>query len=192
MKMPIKQLAAFLLLFLMGAGASATSDETWLHIKVEENGPDGETVRVNLPFSLIEALLPLIDTELSDGGIVTISGGRMRIGCDDLAGIDLRELMKAVRGAEDAEYITVEDRDETVRVAKVGDRLIIRVEDQHERVNINLRLELVEALLSGEPDELDLLGMVRALRLQGEGDLVSVVSDDERVRIWIDSQSSSQ
>jgi hypothetical protein len=45
----------------------------------------------------------------------------------------------------------------------------------------------VDALLSGNEDELDIQAAINALVQEGEGELVTVTSDDENVRIWVDS-----
>ena len=96
-----------------------------------------------------------------------------------------------MRDADDAEFITVEDTDESVRVAKEGDNLIIKVDDRYETVDMKIKLDVVEAMLSGDPDDLDLMAMLKALEKQGEQEIITVHSEDETVRIWIDTDSSS-
>ena len=49
--------------------------------------------------------------------------------------------------------------------------------------------EYVDALLSGADDELDLLAALDALADYGGGDLITVESDDESIRVWIDTDS---
>ena len=173
---------------LTGAEARA-DDEAWLHIKVEEAGRHGETVRINLPLSLIEELLPLVTTEVENGD-VTFVRGRIRIHPNEME-MDLPAIMKALRKAQDGEYIRVESLDENVRVAKVDDKLVVHVDEADEQVRINLRLDMIEAMTTENKDEIDLVALVRALRDQGDGDLVTVISEDEHVRIWVDHQAST-
>jgi hypothetical protein len=47
-------------------------------------------------------------------------------------------------------------------------------------------MPVVEALLSTETEELDLLAAVHALAKYGDSQLVSIVSDDAKVRVWVD------
>jgi hypothetical protein len=63
----------------------------------------------------------------------------------------------------------------------------IRVEKpgRQEQVHVDLPVTLVDALLSGEGESVDLkaaLAEVRSLR----GDIVRVKDDDSHVRVWID------
>jgi hypothetical protein len=188
------KLALGLLVLTMAAIAAApvrAQEDSWLHIRVVDREGDAEQVRINLPLKLIESLIPLINTG-DDRGDVHLSNGRIHFDCKDLEDIDLRALLEAVRGAEDAEYVTVQGRHENVRVAKEKGDLVINADnqDEHEHVRVRMRMNIVEAMLKADKDELDLVAMVQALRDQGEGELVSVESDEETVRIWIDKKSS--
>jgi hypothetical protein len=83
--------------------------------------------------------------------------------------------------------VSVQDEDESVHVARAGSLVQIRVEKpgRAEQVHVDLPVALVDALLSGEGEELDLaaaLSEVRRLR----GDIVRVKDDDSQVRVWID------
>ncbi len=179
-------------LALLGSLATgAWAKDSWLHIRVEEQGRHGETVRVNLPLQMVEALLPMIDTS-AEGGDVRLANGRIYFDCNELRDIDFREVLEVLKDAQDAEYVRVEGYDESVRVAKEDGNLVIRVDDRHDQVRIQLKMDIVEALLKADEDELDLLAMIKALREHGEGELVSVESEDEKVRIWIDEDSGSE
>jgi hypothetical protein len=172
------------LLALTPAGAA----EKWLHIHVEENGEQGETVKVNIPLDIVERMLPLISAdELRDGKV------NLEID-DDFEGIDLRELAAALRDAPDADFVTVEGGDESVRVAKEGDFLVVRAEERgrhaDETVRVRLPIAVVDALVGDDPNELDLVAALRALgEYEGES-FVDVKSDDSSVRIWIDTSES--
>ena len=167
-------------------GASAAAAAPWLHIHVDEGGDDPTTVRINVPVSLVKAVIPAIQAE-------EFSHGKIRIDGHDLDHIELREIWSALREAEDGEYITVESKDDNVRVAKEAGYLVIHVVESGRKgttVDVRMPIPVVEALLSGEPDELDLLAAVEALGEVGEGELI-VVNDDEdntKVRIWIENR----
>ena len=162
------------------------ASDRWLHVRVEETGSDGEeSVAVNIPLQLIEAILPAIQTD-------ELMGGRFGWDEGEIEGIDLRQILRALRDAPDADYVTIKDHDESVRVAKEDGFLLVRVdEDQGDHVRVRLPLDVVEALL-GSQDEgsIDLVAGLRALGEFDGGDLVTVESDDESVRIWIDSNQA--
>ena len=97
-----------------------------------------------------------------------------------------------MRDAEDGVYINVEDVDEEITVARVKDHIVIRVEEDggDEEVDVKMPVAVIDALLSGDGDELDILAAIRAFGKQGGGDLVMVSDDESTVRVWIDEMSS--
>ncbi|HEY4592446.1 MAG TPA: hypothetical protein VIJ61_08570, partial [Thermoanaerobaculia bacterium] len=60
---------------------------------------------------------------------------------------------------------------------------------KREEVQARVPLPVVSALLSGNGDEINLEAAFEALARHGQGELLTVRSDDETVRIWIDQQS---
>ena len=170
-------------LLLCSGVAFADLDGRWLHVRVEEH-PD-ERIAVNIPLSLVGAVLPMIDTpELSRGRLDA------RWEREHLNGIDLRELFEALRDAPDADFVTVRSRHEDVRVSKDRGFLIVRVDEDDENVRVRMPLEVLEAMLGDDDGELDLIaGLERLSRYDGE-DLVTVESHDSLVRIWIDDDES--
>ena len=138
-----------LILVLACATAVAGSGTKWLHVNVNEGGENGEMVRVNLPLDLVAQILPLVETEAFDRGKITIEG-------EEFEEVDIRGIVAAVNDAEDGEYITVDGPDENVRVSKKGNLLLINVKESGahgEEVKVRIRMEVVEALLSGDDDE---------------------------------------
>lgn len=172
-------MALCLMLGLIAAPALAASDGHWLHVRVQEDGHDGEKVSVNIPLSVVEAILPAIQTD-------EFHNGRIHLGDGTLDDIDLREVLQAFQDAPDANFVTIEDGDETVVVSKERGFLLVKVDGDDERVRVRLPLAVVDALLSGGEDELDLMAALDALVDAGGGDLVTVESDDESIRVWID------
>ena len=168
---------------LMLSVTLAASD-SWLHIRVEERGRGGENISVNIPLALVEALIPAIETE-------EFNRGRIHIGDADLDGIDLHEILLAVRDAPDADYVKIQGDGEEVRVSKERGFLIVNVdEDRGDRVRVRLPLDVVDALVGEGSEELDLVAALDVLARHHKGDLVSVESDDESIRIWIDNSDS--
>lgn len=181
----MRTLAAGLALLLLVAPADAVDRDQWIHIAVDDRDGHGERVRVNVPLSIVEAVLPLIESdELHDG----------KIWLDDseLSHADIVKILAAVRDAQDGEYVTVESVDENVRIAKEGKYLTVKVEERRgDVVDVRVPVSVLDALVSGEDDELDLLAAIRVLGEQGDQTLVTVEETDSTVRIWIDRKNES-
>ena len=156
----------------------------WVHVRVEQPG-EAENVKMNVPLSLVEAMIPLIEDE-------DLKAGKIRLSGREITTEQLRAIHDALDQAPDGEYITVDSPDELVRVAKSGGYLLVNVdreateEEKAEHVEARVPMPVVEALLSTETEELDLLAAVHALAKYGDSQLVSVISDDATVRVWVD------
>ena len=177
--------------------ALAMPADRWIHIRVIESGPDGDHVRVNIPLSLAEAVLPTIKSDKFCDGKVKVEG-------HTFDRVDLRALLDAVSKARDNQYVTVESKDANVEVAKSGEFLLIKVHDNckggvkaagtHKATNtvdIKVPFKVAQALLSGSNDELNVLAAVRALDEYGNLELVTVKDDENNVRIWVDSSNGA-
>jgi len=177
----------FLLVAVLAIGGALAADK-WLHVRVEDNGSDDERISVNIPLSLVERMLPLIEIDELHKGKLDLDG--------ELEGIDLRELASALRDAPDAEFVKVEKKDEQIHVAKEGDFIIVRAEDRggrsNETVRVRMPLSVIDALMGDDGDELDLVAAVRELSRYDDDALVDIVSDDSNVRVWIDSDESGR
>ena len=162
----------------------AVAGDAWIHVSVDSS--DAESVRVSLPFSLVETLLPMIDVE-------PLHEGRLVLDDLDLEGIDLRAVLTEFANADDADFVKVRDGDETVSVSKKGGFLHVDVDEAHggDRVRVRVPMSIVDALITsdGEPNTLDLAAAMRVLSAF-EGELVTVQGGRESVRIWIDSSNS--
>jgi len=189
----MKRLIASFGILVLAAGAVLAAEtapaEHWLHIRVEDGkaGEEGETVRVNVPLSFAEKVLPAIQVEQFHGGKVRLEHGEMQ-------DVDLKAILQAVRDTRDGEFVTVEGKD-NVRVAKEKGLLVVKVREDKgtgAKVDVQVPMEVVEALLSGEENELDVAAAVRALAKHGKDMLVTVVDEETSVRIWIDSQNTTK
>ena len=183
--MKLKWITLTLMLCLTVGTAVAASDGHWLHVRVEDSDSDGEKVSVNIPLSVVMAILPAIETK-------EFRGGRIDIGHGEIGDIDLHAVLKAFRDAPDAEFVTIEGRDESVRVSKERGFLLVSVDDDDDHVRVRIPLDVVDALLGGDDDELDLLAALDALTRYSGGDLVTVESDDESIRVWIDTNADGR
>ena len=177
---------------------SSSSAERWLHVSVTCKNEDGERVRVNLPISLARTVLSSVQKGNLDHGIIHIEHARMN-------DVDIRALLKAVKSAQDGEYVTVEGKDTNVRVRKQGNMFLIHVEDrtgkhinlEHhsessgpENVDIRVPMEVADALFSGAPDELNVSAALDLLSRHDHLELVSVQDSENNVRVWIDTKTT--
>ncbi len=182
--------------------------DSWLHIKVDNSEGDKEHVRVNVPLSLAEKVLPAIQVN-------KIHQGKLQIGHDNVS-VDPRTLVEAVRNTADGVFVTVDSDQQKVRVAKEGGYLVINVrpgpkaesketakdtdgahhrhhmDRNTENVDVRLPMDVVEALLSGNRDELDLLAAIKVLGSHQDLALVTVNDKSQTVRIWIDSKNTAE
>jgi len=171
------------------ASAQAAQTERWLHVRVDNQVAKGEMVRVNLPLSLAEKVLPTINKDRLHNGRITIHEA-------DMNGVNLRALLDALRTTRDGEFVTVQGTSGDVRVVKQAGYLLVHVRGNkdatNKRVEIRMPLTVVDALLSSGGNELDLVAALRALGAQGDTELVSVKDEKSTVRIWLDSKNTSE
>ena len=176
--------------------SSSTSDR-WLHVRVTSTDSKNETVKVNVPLELAEKVLPAINKD-------RLHNGKVKINEHEMEGVDVRALLDAVRTSKDGEFVTVESNDADVRVAKQQGYLYVHVKDKESgdsekhhklgnksQVEVKVPMKVVEALFSAGKDELDILAALKALSTHGDTELVSVKSDENTVRVWLDSKNIS-
>jgi hypothetical protein len=175
--------------------AATASTEQWLHVRIICSDAKGETVRVNVPLELAEKVLPTINKDRLHDGKVKF----------DLAhahnDIDLRALVDAIRTSKDGEFVTVQGRDNDVRVAKKDGYLLVHITDKNQdkedgkehakktQVEVKVPMKVVDALFSAGKDELDVVAALHALGAQGDTELVSVKDEENTIRVWLDSKN---
>ena len=168
------------------ANASAKQDR-WLHVRVDKPEAKDEAVRINVPLELAEKVLPTINQD-------RLQRGKVKLNRLDCQGVDLNARLDAVRSTKDGEFVTVQSKDADVRVAKQGSYFLVHVLDKSRpkksQVEVKVPMKVVDALLSGGKDELDLVAGLHALSLQGDTELVSVKDAQNTVRVWLDSRSA--
>jgi hypothetical protein len=168
-------------LILAALAVPAAAADLWLHVKVD-GGRDGEQVSINLPISMVDKIAPMIRGEAH-------RSGRIRIDDRDYSIAELRQIWRELAEGPDATYVTVNERDSKVRIAKRGSYLVMEANDrvQGEDVQARIPLTVMRALLSGPGDELNLGAALEALAREGAGELITVTGIDETVRIWVDA-----
>jgi hypothetical protein len=171
--------------------------ERWLHIAVDCKDDQGERVRVNIPISLARSVLASIQHGRLDRGVVHIQNAHMN-------DIDVRAILKAVKAAQDGEFVTVEGKETNVQVRKQAGMLLIHVMDKsgrhvhinrakpagEENVDVRVPMEVADALFSGAPDELNVGAALELLSRHERLELVSVQDAQNTVRVWLDTKTT--
>jgi hypothetical protein len=179
-------------LIIVPTALQAASDSPWIHIEVREDGGSQTKVDLNLPLSLVQVALDVAPEKI-------ISNGHIKIdhhGHHDLSISDLRRMWQELRDAGEAEFVTVEEDDEKVKITREGDHLRIDVEDRSyhgksetETVHVKVPVSVVDALMSGDGEELNLRDALELLKNE-RGEIVRVEGGDSNIRIWIDERKS--
>lgn len=170
--------------------ASASQASPWIHVRVTEGG-DGAKVNVNLPLSMVDVAVDILEANehFEHGRIRLGKLGHHRHG--DIGVEDLRRAWKELRAAGDGEFVTVEDGDDRVVVSRRGSIVRVEVSDgDDEQVLVEVPVEIVDALLEGEGDELDVRGALQKLSETTRGQIVSVRDGETEVRVWIDESAT--
>ncbi len=178
--------AVFLLFcaFLL-AGRLQAETKQWVHVHIENPSKD-EKVKVNIPISLVETLMPMIEEK-------SVEKGRIRLHEKDLSIKDLRRVWKELRNEGDNEFLSIENKDTNLRVFTKGNYLMVEPgEGSENSVEMKIPLAVVDAMLSGEGEELNLTAAVRALKESGTGDIITVKDKDATVRVWIDESNKAR
>jgi hypothetical protein len=185
----MKTLKALLLATVLVAGTAvwAASPERYLHVRVN-NPKTHELVRVNLPLSLAEKVIPAINNG-------DLENGKVRVGKFDANGVNVRAILDVVRTAPEGEFVSVQQPDQEVHVAKEHGQLVAHVNDKHgkERVDVTIPWEVAQALIAETSDnQLNISAAIKALENIADTTLVTVAGEDESVRIWIDSSNTTE
>jgi hypothetical protein len=156
---------------------AAQEVQPWVHVQIE--GGSGENANINLPVAALEAVLSMApDTVVADG--------QVRVGQDQGISVSaLRETWLQLRTAGDMEFLTVQDGEQTVRVARSGDMIELRVDGNDGNVRADLPVAIVDALLSSEGETLNISAAIAELK-NLRGDIIHVTSEDQQIRVWID------
>ena len=166
-------------LVIVGMAIPAVAGNShWLHVRVVEEDPQ-ELVKINIPLSLVEAFLPAVDNKHFRRGQIELVRELRR------EGIDIEKMWEALRDSPNGDFVTVESKDERVRITKQDHALEVRVEGDDENVEVNMPWSVLEAAFSGKRGSLDLQAALEELA-RHEGSLVSVNDGESSVRIWID------
>jgi len=183
----MKKALPLLALLLAGTIALAASLERYLHVRVT-NPTTHEVVRVNVPLSLAEKIIPAINHG-------ELRNGKIHIGDLSADNVNVKAILEALKTAPEGEFVNVQQNDSDVHVAKEHGQLVVHVIDKQskEKVDVTIPWDVARALISDTTEnQLNVEAAIKALQNTGDLTLVSVVSKDESVRVWIDSRSTDE
>jgi len=198
----------------LAGGKDQGAREPWIHVQVQERGGEKESVNVNVPFALADAALASLGDDIGTHIRLGEHGRHARVtegeagdqgeggeGIDsgehgdhpDISVADMRRMWKAMRDAGEADYVTVTSDNENVHIWREGDLVRVDVdsrekgrENQGEKVRIRVPVGVMDALLSGEGDQLDVRAAVNSLKEIKSGEVIRVEDGEDLVRVWID------
>jgi hypothetical protein len=167
-----------LLLLLLPAAPAEAQETQWIHIRVEE--PNATRVSLNLPIGLVEAGLQIAEGHMTD------APGRWGVGEGGAKIAELRQLWQALHDVGDTDFLEVEDGDTHMRISRRDGRVLMQVEEGGETsVRFDTPSSVIDALLGGDEDRLDLRAAIRELARTGEHDVLDIRDGDTTVRIWV-------
>ncbi len=177
-----KRFIAIALLFCLSslplAGAS------WLHVRVESDNE--EQVKVNIPLSLVSTVLPILERQAPEH----MSRHGVHWDEHEISVAEMREIWEQLKAEGSYDLATIQSPEANVTVRIDGDYLRVDTEESSkERVQVRVPVRVVDALLAGSGEELNLVAALEALRAEPEQELVSVDSEDAHVRVWIDENN---
>lgn len=167
------------------AFALTASTTRYLHVRVS-NPKSHELVRVNVPLTLAEKVIPAINHG-------QLRNGKVQIGDFKADNVNIHAILDALKSAPEGNFVTVQDTGDDVRVAKERGQLVVHVADKNsgENVDVTIPWDVAEALISDtNEDQINVEAAVKALQNVGDTTLVRVSGRDENVRVWIDSRNT--
>jgi hypothetical protein len=168
---------------LLTTAAFASEPEKYLHVRAA----GGAVVSINLPLSLAEKVI-------SASILGKLNHGKVTIDNADMQDVDIKTILDAVKTAPDGEFVTVQDKDQDVRVAKSQGNLVIHVDKQSnknkggEKADVIVPMALVDALITTDKHQFDLVAAIHALGESGDKLIVTTHSDQGDVKVWVDTQ----
>ena len=188
------------------AAESQQDPQPWIHLDMT-----GRTsMNLNLPLAAIEAALAMAPEAIVDSdGQLQLGGQR------EIPVTAIRAAWSQLRDVGDVEIANIQDGRQSVRIAREGDTIVVDVtgtddgddaggegdadhgdgdDDDAEQgrargfvgeVQVRVPVSVVDALLSGAGETLDVRGAIQELSAL-RGEMVQVVHPEGRIRVWID------
>ncbi|MFQ5701006.1 MAG: hypothetical protein ACE5HU_04095 [Acidobacteriota bacterium] len=157
--------------------SSRDADLLWLRVEVRQNSDDHTRVKIAVPLSLVQVVL---ESRGPGGFLDQINHGH--------AGIDLAKMWRSVRDMDVDEFATIETDEEQIKVWK--DTEFFRVSIQEDKnatlIDVKLPLALMDYLFDSDGTDFNFQQLIETLGDAAPLTLISVQSDEESVKIWIE------
>jgi hypothetical protein len=148
-------------------------------VDVKEGGPGGHHIVVPVPLVLAQAALAVAPVVAPPDKLRIPDGEPLKH-----VGI-ARDVIDALAKAPDGELVRVEERDETVVVAKQGRSLHVSVSGHGENVSVNVPLHLALQALPDRQGHINTAALAASLSAVRFTELVNVDDGHDKVRIWV-------
>jgi hypothetical protein len=159
-----------------------STDDLWFHLTVD--GADEGAVSLTLPLPLVSAGLAAFP-EATGSANITFND-------EEISVAELRRAWNQLRRKPNTKILDVREDGSRVRLWKQGGDLVLSAVDAQDDVEMRIPGPVVDALLSGRGDRLDLGAAFRALADHGAGELTAVTGEGQRVRIWVDRRDEAR
>ena len=174
--------AAAMVVVPLGAQEAAEETSSWLHVQVEGEGETGQFA-LNLPLRAVGAFVAMAPDE------VVSSDGRLTVAEEHGVSVsEIRTMWRELMAAGDSEFAAVQRDDRTIRIARAGDQIEVAVTSADENIRIDLPVVVIDALLSGDGETLNLVAAIDQLG-DLRGDIVRVTEETRQIRIWVDESA---
>ena len=164
----------------IGRPATQQEPEPWVHVDVTSDS--GTNMNLDLPLAAVTAMLALAPETI-------VQNGEFQFGSSYQVPVAaIREMWRELRDVGDVEFVTIQYEGQDVRIARAGEIILVNVSDSDgddESVRVEIPVPVVDALLSGDGDTLNIGAAIEELSML-RGELVRVIESDNNIRIWID------
>ena len=164
----------------IGRPATQQEPEPWVHVDVTSDG--GTDMNLDLPLAAVTAMLALAPETI-------VQNGEFQFGSSYQVPVAaIREMWRELRDVGDVEFVTIQYEGQDVRIARAGEIILVNVSDSDgddDSVRVEIPVPVVDALLSGDGDTLNIGAAIAELSLL-RGELIRVIESANNIRIWID------
>lgn len=175
-------LPAALALLIVSSGAILWAQSApWIHVEIVGQNDEGRKVNVNLPLAMADVAARVLEDKIPDAQKLGLSKHEITLA-------DLRDMWAQLRSAGDAEFVSIEEKDQTIHIAREGPDILLRIEDREsgqQKVRVQVPVSVVDALLSGDEERLNVRSALDELKTH-RGEIVRVENDENHIRVWID------
>ena len=147
-------------------------------VDVREGGPDGMHIIVPVPLSLVRLALNFAPAEAKYVQVPEIAEYAEYMPYAE-------HIIEVLREASDGVLVSVQERDQTVLVEKVGDTVEVHVNNGDEVVDVTVPLDAVLDILRAYDGEgFDTRDLIRAVG-RAHGNIVHVRNGDQEVKVYV-------